>query len=107
MKLSKNQELALAYLAENIIYDPDHGTFMWSRGGKGRVLGSPAGSIDYNGYLKLSAPVNGTRVDVKAQRLAVYIMSLDNKAPPLQATTRVGFADGDRLNLVWSNIQIL
>ena len=107
MELSTNQELALAYLAENLIYDPIHGTFMWSRGGRGRVLGSPAGSIDHNGYLKLSAQVNGKRVDVKAQRLAVYIMSLTNHAPPLQANTRVGFADGDRLNLVWSNIQIL
>lgn len=107
MELSTNQEQALAYLAENIIYDPNLGTFMWARGGKGRVLGAPAGSIDHNGYLKFSAQVNGKRIDVKAQRLAVFIMSLDNMAPPLQATTRVGLADGDRLNLVWRNIQIL
>lgn len=107
MDLSHNQEQALAYLAENLNYNPVLGEFMWARSGKGRMLGIPAGAIDHSGYLKFSAQVGGKRVDVKAQRLAVYIMSLNNYAPPLQANTRVGFADGDRLNLVWSNIQIL
>lgn len=104
--LSPKQESALTQLAEQVSYNPTTGEFKWRTAGRGRNVHSPAGSYDHNGYLKLSTNVDGKRVDVKANRLAVFIMSLDNHCPPLKADTRIKFADGDRSNMKWSNLQI-
>lgn len=100
-----NQLQAMAQLAKLVTYNPQTGTFKWKVGGRNRVVGQPAGSQNAAGYLRLTATVNHSRIDVMLHRLAVYIMAANKKCPAITPTMRVKLA-GERTDLRWDNIQI-
>ena len=100
-----NQIQAMAQLAKIVSYNPQTGLFKWKVGGRNRVVGQTAGSQNAAGYLRLTATVNSSRIDVMLHRLAVYIMAAEKKCPAISPTMRVKLA-GERTDLRWSNIQI-
>ena len=100
-----NQLQAMAQLAKIVSYNPQTGLFKWKVGGRNRVVGQPAGSQNAAGYLRLTATVNHSRIDVMLHRLAVYIMAAEKKCPSITPNMRVKLA-GERTDLRCSNIQI-